>query len=59
MNLSEGGGFCSVVLQCAQKQGVQLFQVGFNAGSIGFCILWTSNISNGRGKVELAMGWFY
>lgn len=48
-----------MVLQCAQKQGVQLFQVGFNAGSIGFCILWTSNISNGRGKVELAMGWFY
>lgn len=48
-----------MVLQYAQKQGVQLFQVGFTAGSIGFCVLWTKNISNGRGKVELAMGCFF
>ena len=45
VNLSEGGGFCSMVLQCDQKQGFQLLQVFLDAGSIGFCILWTSKMS--------------
>lgn len=57
MNLTEGRGFCSVVLQCDKKQGIQLL-VGLNAGSIGFCVLWIWKISNGVEKVEPTMAYF-